>query len=307
MAFYDDECYPQSRRCKAGLPNESNLSLPFLAYGVFKPNQLAYSQIKKFVYNNKSVKINYKLSNINGMPVLLNKPNSNGVDANIITFKNDKEKKAYNTIGCSKDMYIYSWEVINVDGQDVNVLMYAGDKEFPGSHFNVSCYDWREDHIFKNILEYLDFNIRRFKTHPFQYQWDDLKPLMEIQSSYMALWAAIDRFLTFRYGNTQINNVLKLSDESFFKDSLIENYDAIDKGFYGGIPSWSDKIFSAQHLKNYPLTPHRPVCAALYYYTLRNNVVHSGKVMHEEIDTVWNALVGLTEIFKDVLEAVKNE
>ena len=86
-------------------------------------------------------------------------------------------------------------------------------------------------------------------------------------------------------------------------------YNAIgDNGFYLSKQKvWEDEIFSAEDLESYKLNCENPTCSALYYYTLRNNVVHSSKAMPQEIDTVWNALLGLKEIFSDVLKEVENE
>ena len=45
-----DECYNEQWKPESvGQPNKENKDLPFLAYGFFKPHQIAYSQIKKYV------------------------------------------------------------------------------------------------------------------------------------------------------------------------------------------------------------------------------------------------------------------
>ena len=46
---------------------------------------------------------------------------------------------------------------------------------------------------------------------------------------------------------------------------------------------------------------------SLYYYTMRNNVVHSGKMLLQEVDVVLNALLGLTEIFRYSLNAFQRK
>ena len=133
------ECFDTSREINCpGLPEEENLSLPFLAYGFFKPHQMAYSQIKKFVYDEpENIKIPYKLLNINGIPVLQNEFNPHGIDAYIIDFKTTKQESAYTTIGCRKNMHIYSWNVITVENRDVNVLMCSGDFSLPKYPFSI--------------------------------------------------------------------------------------------------------------------------------------------------------------------------
>lgn len=117
------------------------------------------------------------------------------------------------------------------------------------------------------------------------------------------MWSTLDRLITFRYGDYQTWNVRKLSQEHFFKEALKNNYNALSKmEFYGKNDyrndDWDDEVYSAENLRCYKLDPKQLTCSALYYYTLRNNVVHSGKMMPQEINMVLNALLGLTEIFR---------
>ena len=119
-----DDC--EARILEYGSPKlPDDISLPFLAYGFYKPHQLAFSRIKKFIYNKPTpVKINYELNHVNGMPVLENKIRENAdVNAYIMEFKHAKQKKAYRTICYGKNAKIYEWNVINVNNQKVNVLM----------------------------------------------------------------------------------------------------------------------------------------------------------------------------------------
>ena len=313
---FDDKYIPEN----AGGPDEDKLDMPFLAYGFYKPHQIAYSQIKKFIHGKpKRVKVYHELKNVNGMPVLLKESSTHPAQAYIIDFKYHMREDAYEEIGKTKNMHVYSWNMITVENengenQNVNVLMYPEDEYFPENlnGFSNDNYDWREDPVFDATLNYLDWQIKLLKQNPFKYEWDNLNPLIGVQSLYMSLWSAIDRFLTFRYGKTQTWNVKEFSLEPSFKKSLHENYDAIGlKSFYKNRERINDendyKIFSTQDLEKYCLDPHKPTCSAMYYYNLRNNVVHSSKVNADEVDIVWNALIGLREIFRDVLEEVRKE
>lgn len=55
------------------------------------------------------------------------------------------------------------------------------------------------------------------------------------------------------------------------------------------------------------MEPDAPTCSALYYYTLRNNVVHAGKIMPTEVNMLLNALLGLTEIFRYSIDKVSKK
>ena len=316
-----DECYRKRKKFESvGIPDKKNLKLPFLAYGFFKPRQLAYHLIKGYVFNKpKGVSINYRLYHINGMPVL--KPHEHakwGVDAYIIEFKYGSEKPAYNKIGLSKNKHIYKWDVISLGGEKVNVLVNAGDESFPIYTGEWNNYDWRNDPIYWNTLDYLDKNIAQLKI---DFNNSDLdishNPMrfIHVQSLYRTLWTAIDRFLTFRYGDTQKWNVRKWADEDFFKKALRDNHNALfQQNFYEneedidwGNDKWDKTVFSATDLDDYDLNPSKPTCSALYYYTLRNNVVHAGKMLPNEVNMVLNALLGLTEIFRYSIEEVKKK
>ena len=316
-----DECYDEKWKPESvGPPNKKNRNLPFLAYGFFKPHQIAYSQIKDYVKGNpKKVDVYHVLKNVNGMPVLLNESSNLPAVAYIIDFEHDPQYNAYKLIGNSKNKHIYSWKQINVEteegkSREVNVLMYSEEKPLPKglSGFPDGNYDWRDDAVFEETLNYLDWQINFLKTQPYEHDWYDLKPLIGLQALYMTLWTAIDRFMTFRYGKSQTWNVKELSLEQSFIDSLQVNYNAIkEKSFYKNKKREKNdntyKIFSTEDLEDYHLNPIKSTCSALYYYNLRNNLVHASKTRPEEADIVWNALIGLTEIFRNVFEAAKEE
>lgn len=189
--------------------------------------------------------------------------------------------------------------------------MNAGSESFPIYGYNSRKYDWRDDSIYENTLVYLDKNITRIIES--NDDLDDPKnfiKFIEVQSLYRTLWSALDRFITFRYGDYQIWNVRKLSEEHFFKEALKDNYDALYKQELCGKSKnddWNRKVYSAENLTSYELNPEKPTCSALYYYTMRNNVVHSGKMLPQEVDMVLNALLGLTEIFRYSLDAVSKK
>ena len=52
-------------------PKRNNIKRPFFAYGIFKPGELAYSRIKKYVHNEYPYTINYEMSYRDGVPLIL--------------------------------------------------------------------------------------------------------------------------------------------------------------------------------------------------------------------------------------------
>lgn len=331
MYNVNDECYMEIKSEESvELPDDLDLSLPFLAYGFFKPRQLSYHLIRGYVYNKpEHTIINNVLNHINGMPILDYKIRDDlEIDAYYMEFKKGKKaKKAYKTISLTKNKKIYKWDVIQVKNKEgeyepMNVLMNAAKKSFPIYTYKWNSYDWRNDPIYQKTLDYVDENIARFKIY-FNNDYDSNDPhlfmrFIDVQSVYRTLWTAIDRFLTFRYGDFQQFNVRKWADEDFFKEALEENYDALfQQEFYESNDSegkvdrrnndWSATIFSARNLDDYDLHPLKSTCSAMYYYTLRNNVVHAGKMLPNEVNMVLNALLGLTEIFRHSIDVVSKK
>lgn len=152
------------------------------------------------------------------------------------------------------------------------------DPNVPDSMRNWYDYDWKYDPVYKNALIFIDscfgyLNSKLIIIEDHNSTSHEVALLfVEVQSLYMVLWVALDRFITFRYDSkTKKENILKLSDEQFFKDSLIERVRT------------SHTVTSAQNLKQITLDPYAPSCAALYYYQLRNNVIHSGKINVNEV------------------------
>lgn len=311
---YLDECEKKGRELNsAGLPED--ITLPYFAYGFFKPHQLSYSQIKYYV-NEDPIKVylkNYRLKNVNGMPVLVGGENNIPIVGYVIKFKKNKMENAYKRIGYSKNMQIYKWEEIEIGEDKVNTLIGSNPELYrnKGNYYNFEYntemfektlqegnekraieYDWRKDPIFTETINKIVNSMGRTNYRGYQTDYDDF---LEIQMLYMLLWTALDRFLTFRYGKSKRQNVIRLSKEWFFKKALKKYVET------------NYTVFSAEDLKKYELNPKKPSCCALYYYTIRNNVVHSGKMLSAESEKLFYALNELLRIFEDVIEAVDEE
>lgn len=297
-----------------------DISLPFFAYGFFKPHQLAHPQIESFVKGTpKKAKVKASLKQINNIPVLVKYDSYNSyVEGYLINFKNSMKEEAYKKVGYSRNNGIYKWEVLNVEGQRANVLVSSKPELFEGEgvwynnyDFNphkyienldasLACYDWRKDPLFKKPIEYISLGIKHQKAASSSNE--NYMKFFETQMLYMLLWVSIDRFLSFRYGETKKNNVLFLSEEKSFREALKKYIKEDESVFYG-----RKNVYSTRDLRDYELNPDKPACSAMFYYTIRNNVVHNGKALLMEQDMLLEALNQLLYIFKDVVEAARNE
>lgn len=306
----DDEYECLKKPEKLGLP--TNCNNPLLTYGLFKPGQLAFSQIegrcKKKI---TPVYIEGTLKHVNGMPVLLKKFNGerdDPVKGYIIRFKSGRGRSVYNTICNSKDMHIYSWDTIEYNGEEINILVSADPKkmidlfenpDISDSMLNMYDYHWKHDPVYKNAITFLDSRLNDLGSRIRFMGYEDIPKaallFVEVQSLYMVLWSALDRFLTFRYSMFQSTNVKKLSEEEFFEDAIREY---VQSDF---------TVTSAQNLKQITVNKENPKCCAQYYYTLRNNVVHTGKMNVKETRKLFKALCELKLIFEYILDAVEDE
>ena len=353
MASYSNEnCAEKADETKKIDPPRRK-NLPFFAYGFFKPHQLAYPQIKKYIIGEpEQTEVKGILQQVNGTPVLL--PSNDKYDTvkgYLIKFEDNFKYDAYREIGYSKNRGIYEWKemIYGNDRKRANVLVASKPYLFEGNenwyeYYEGSghSYDWREDHMFKESVDYiknllkiyetsrnlkeeayedddeedvlLDINqtsIEIFKTfqnlkeevygiilgsdRPKGPREKDYQELLDLQMYYMLLWTSIDRFLSFRYGEIKKNNVINLSEEKAFRDAL--------KKYVHG----KRKVYSARDLRYYKLNPKKPACSAMYYYTIRNNVVHTGKTLTREEDMLFKSLKELLNIYIEVLDATRKE
>lgn len=290
-----------------------NLDLPFFAYGFFKPHQIAFKKIEKYCHKRKKVEyVKGRIEHVNGMPVLFSSEKSRfDVLGYVLKFHNKDKKRAYKAIGYSKHMNIYKWEEIEINGAHVNTLVsstpqqlknfhsHGGDMKYIINEYDekrgIHNYDWRLDPLYDKTISY----IRYLMDQNIIDKNNGYSKLIKSQMLYTSLWTVLDRFLTFKYGKTQNENIKALSKEKYFEKILS---DVLSKNNRG-----QNIVFSAQHLNSYKLDRNNAEESAFYYYTLRNNVVHSGKVFTSENEMLFSALKDLLEIFEGVLKEVRNE
>lgn len=200
-----------------GLPD--NLNLPFFAYGIFKPGQIAYKQIKRFCWGEPIRKIvKYEMKYRDGVPLLEGEKNPNfSTKGFLISF--DNPQKAYDKIGKSEPNELYEWAIIDADGTDANALV--GKDTGLGCCDNreeaISDYDYRLDSFFNEAHTL----IKRCVDDYNGVEEIDMEDFFHIQMHYMLLWSVIERFCSFKYGYFSIGpNQLKLASEPIFENNL---------------------------------------------------------------------------------------
>ena len=267
------------------LKQPNNTNLPFFAYGIFKPGQLAYSKIADYVESYDKSEIEYEMLMRDGVPIIKAQNRTNKkTNGYLIKFKEKKSNEAYDCICKTQHNKLYEWEEIEVDNKQTNVLIGV-NPEKGNSPFEKSTwdYDGREDPFFKEAIEVIE-NELNDKTK----KSNDINDFFKLQMTYMLLWASIERYASLKYNNS------RPMITQFSKDELVKT--SLKKHVYE-----QRTVYSAKDLKNYTLNRNNPYYSIKYYYTIRCNVVHRGKSIFKDESMLRESLKELLAIFKDVL------
>ena len=206
------------------------LDLPFFAYGIFKPGQIAYSKIRDLDFEMKEASINYLMKQRDGVPILLQKGNERYNTKGCLYDFSDGEK-AYKIICQTMSPALYKWGTIDVEGKKANVLF--GLNPNSGSVYiedacDRECFDGSNDPIFKEGIKLIKDNL---KSEDFCME----EGFFKLQMNYMLLWSAIDRYCKLKYNmGSEHENRLELAKEANFIDALRK---IDEKGEYGQILS----------------------------------------------------------------------
>lgn len=264
----------------------SNLSLPFFAYGVFRPGQLAFHRLQELVeeIRPQSV-IRGALKLRDGLPIIDPSVQSE-VYGDVLIFKSELQAEAYQRIIELEPDKHYRWDVTSSNGAAVNVLF--GKSPNKGSvDFEGTQWDGRNDPLFTSALEVVEETLKANA----EFEWD-LKPLFRLQMAYLLLWSSIERYVSLKYhlGRDVTRKVSFLADEEAFVHALQQTVSA------------GRTVFRADDPKEkYTLDASNPKESLCYYYQIRSNITHRGKAVVRDHDRLKDSLSELLSIFRDVL------
>ena len=264
--------------------------LPFFAYGIFKPGQLAYSKIRNHVDEIEDAKINYQMKHRDGVPIIINDQRNHYLTKGfIITFKKGQEEETYLLISKTLLKELYEWKTIEINGKQVNVLFGVNPTkgsdpiEFPEERVE---FNGKNDPLFDEALKLIKKNLNTDKNS------HRIESFFELQMNYMLLWSAIDRFSSLKYNKQrQIENLERFARQKEFKECIKKFKDSYHRPVY----STDDLEIHEFNAEDYKETLH-------YYYTLRCNVVHRGKSTSSDYSMLKQATEELLEIFKNIIE-----
>lgn len=271
------------------MDSPKDTTLPFFAYGIFKPGQLGYHRLRELVAEAEpNCEINGQLLLRDGLPIIDEKPGfPSTCVGTLLTFKPNAVEDAYQRIAEIEPDKHYRWGVARAQNANINVLF--GRNPTKGS---LPCedveWDGRNDPLFTAALDVVEETLQANTV----FKWD-LKPLFRLQMAYLLLWSAIERYVSLRYhlGDKVMEKVNALAGEAAFAEALQH------------LVTEKRSVFRAdQPDKKAKLDPADPRKSLEYYYQVRSNLAHRGKAVVQDYDLMKMSLEELLNIFKSVLQ-----
>lgn len=259
--------------------------LPFFAYGVFRPGQLAFHRLKPFVEAVREGHVSGDLRVRDGLPIL--DPDGDGiVTGSLLIFRPSVAADAYQAIVDLEPDCQYRWDERNVAGFAANVLIGKSPKK--GSVVVEGEWDGRRDPLLTAALDV----VRETLAANERFRWD-LKPMFRLQMAYLLLWSAIERYLSLRYclSDRVTTKIRNLASESAFREALAKLRPKPREVYRADKP--------AERIR---LDAKNPDACVEYYYQVRSNLVHRGKAVIDDHERVKLALEELVGIFDQVLQ-----
>jgi hypothetical protein len=279
---------------KMSLPQD--VTLPFLAYGIFKKGEVSFHCIKAYVQaTTSSIELPYKLYVRDGIPLVDATDTSGRTQGCLIYFREETYELAYRKISELEPEKYYRWQTIEIEGKKANFL--AGKSPTRGSTPAEST-DWNswDDPLFTEV-----FDIARSAN---EISVIDItgKAFLQLQMIYLLLWTSIERFASLRYGfrGERVSEKLhKFANSTEFSNALKAR-------LLKNSGRSSRKIFSSDTVdKHYKLSSEDPIEAIDYYYQIRCNIAHRGKAAIEDAKLVKECIEEVSDIFEQILQEAK--
>lgn len=267
------------------------IDLPFFAYGLFRPGQLAFFQLRELVHRVADpAQVAGSLRLRDGLPII--HPEERGtVRGALLTFLPERTEAAYDRISAMEPDKHYLWRETSVNGISANVLV--GRSPEKGS---VPCEqaEWNgwNDPLFTAALDVVEETLKSEN-----FDWN-LKPLFRLQMAYLLLWSSIERYVSLRYhlGDRVTEKVGQLAREAVFVTGL-RSYVREKRTVYR-----ADRPGEKEELN-----PESPDKAIRYYYQVRSNITHRGKGVVRDYDLLHASLAELLPIFRAVLKDAERD
>jgi hypothetical protein len=271
----------------------TNTTLPFFAYGLFKPGQLGFHRIKECVEQQTENSVNGRLCQRDGLPLLVLEGNS-PVPGWLLTFSEARQEEAYRKIVAIEPDKQYRWQELTVrcgNSKHIANALIGKQPERGSMPMEAPEWDGQKDALFTSALEVVEETLEKHAG----FEWD-LKPLFHLQMAYLLLWSSIERYLSLKYhlGKDVTKKVDNLAQEPAFAAALKDVVRDLE-----GEPR--EIVRADQPGTKVRLNPTDPVKSVKYYYQVRSNITHRGKAVVRDHEIVEASLRELLAIFRQVL------
>lgn len=268
-----------------------DINRPFFAYGLFRPGQLGFFQLRELVAETTDgVQVRGSLLLRDGLPII-DLEGQGRVNGALLRFRGTDVAEAYDRISAMEPERHYRWHEAKVLKINVNVLVGRSPKK--GS---VPCedeeWDGWSDPLFTAALDVVEETLQSQ-----DFDWD-LKPLFRLQMAYLLLWSSIERYVSLRYhlGDRVTEKVNQLAREPAFTLGLKKRI------------KWVREVYRADRpTQKEVLDPKSPEKSIRYYYQIRSNITHRGKGAFNDYDRVRYSLAELLPTFREVLKAAQDD
>ncbi|HSH80018.1 MAG TPA: hypothetical protein VLA19_15950 [Herpetosiphonaceae bacterium] len=244
-----------------------DIKLPFFAYGLFKPGELAYRRIEALVAEPPIRSfVRGSLWIRDGLPLLDPRPGDE-VSGFVLQFYSDKSYEAYQIIAEVEPDKQYRWNQISPNGFPGLVNVLVGRRPEKGSiHHEESEWFGRYDPVFVNALPLVREVEQAYGRQPFRsappdaFEWERL---FRLQMAYLLLWSSIERYCSLCFGANldPMAKVSRLGEGSIFGTYLRQ------------VVSRTHRVYDSRDPSDHTtLDPQKPIPSAKYYYMVRSNL-----------------------------------
>ena len=301
------------------LPND--IKIPFFSYGLFRPGEIAFQIISKYVDFNKIEKRNIEGSlKLRDGLIIFDEKGNDKVHGYMFYFKNGMESLAYEAINRLEPENYYAWN----DGQskyhgEFNILVgrsvKKGVDEERGSNDPLiwdKLFDsiWSDPFIINgfNLLDEYSKKKISIQTLSKDFKWDEeslFNDYLSYQMFYIFLCSILERIMFLNGGfGVRPNKQLNLfSEDQTLKGVFNLLVNAPE--FPQFKSSFKREIFRSDNPSEsveWNFNPSDEVNVKevmFYYYSLRSNITHRGKSGIQKLGT-------LKESFEELLFILKN-
>lgn len=206
------------------------LDLPLFDYGLLKPGEPAHDLLADIVVHTEAATLpSGGLRIRDGLPIL-DPDGQVGAHGVQLIFTAGKEKRAYEAVCEVAPRQHYRWDMVEmrVEGRPGRVNLLRGRHPDRGSSEEwFSSWSAADDPLLRFGLVHVRRGALDHATAPFPTVGGDDAGMWErfygLQSAYLLLWAAVERFTALAYGPAQpaLERTWRLGDDARFKACVV--------------------------------------------------------------------------------------